>query len=224
MGGANTKAAVDQCALDLEAKGANQPDDAVPWYSNVPVDENGCRIFPPIPPKGDHPRLLFTMDEIPRLLAQNTHTFLKDILQGSREARVRQFRQYYAVFQELPDSEKTNPGRATLDQYFVKDAGRNQSWFLSYVDAFLREDADLLLMVKEVVLFYARVIINSAALARTQGVTDGMYVNWISDSWDMQTTWLMVSDSIPILFFEERMISFFAANVFETSFDSDCFM
>lgn len=197
MGAANTKVACDQFTANLET---NDQSGDVPWYSDVKVDENGCRVFDRLPAPGQHPRLLFTKEEIPRILATHTHTLLKTVLGGSRRNRVNRFQDLYAEYVAVSSEERQSPSRATLDQFFRKDAERNQTWFMAFVDAFLKDDSDLMNKVKELVLFHATIVIKAAEMARTECVKEGNYGIWHNTFWDMQTTWLMGGFSFALMY------------------------
>lgn len=138
------------------------------------------------------PKLLFTKEEIPHMIAQHTHTHIKEFLGARRNQRSGKLQQYYAQFAELSDEERINPSREILDKYFIKDAERNQYWLLAYINGFIKDDADRMNMVKELVLFYSTIIIKSAKLAREEDIREDNCAMWTSKStfWDMTSSWL----------------------------------
>lgn len=203
MGAAQCKEACDTFAKGIEAKKEASPSgqcNSVPWYLDVKVDEEGCRVFPPLPPKGSHPRLMFTENEIPALLARHTHTFLKGVLQGNAEQNLGMFRAYHQRVNNLSPEERANPSRKTLDEFFRKDEARNNYFLTSYIHGFATNDTDLQNMVKEMVLWYATVLTKACEMARSQNIQEHPYNYWHNTFSDMQTSWLFGGGPYALLY------------------------
>jgi hypothetical protein len=206
MGAVQCKEACDAFARELEARSeanrgtGQEQGDAVPWYSDVRVDSNGCRIFPPLPPAGQHPRLLFTESEVPALVARHTHTHLRGILSSNARAAVEYIRRYHENFSSLSPEERAHPGRKTLDAYFTKDETRNNHLLTAYVHAFVTGDGDLQATVREAVLFYANVVVKSAELARAQDIREKPYDTWHTSHYDMTTSFLFGGAPFALLY------------------------
>lgn len=204
MGAAQCKQACDDfgCNIDATTTSSTGGDSSavVPWYLDVEVDSDGCRVLQPLPPCGEHPRLLFTKAEIPSLVARHTHTSLQSILGSNLAESVRAFRRYHAAFSALSTKERKNPSRQTLDEFFTKDERRNEYFLSSYIHGFIASDNDLLFMVKEAVLFYAKVITAAACMARETMVEDRPYDIWHSTNWDMTTSFLFGGAAYALLY------------------------
>lgn len=193
MGAAQCKEAFVSFTDELEAtnKLAHQRQKGeMPWYADVEVDEEGCRVFKPLPPVGEHPRLLFTREDIPGLAARHTHTYLKTVLKKTGDRNKSKLVEYYEDFMQLDEDERANPGRETLDKYFVKDFARNEAMLTSYIDAFVSHDEELMNKVKSVLLFYANILVKSCEMARAEGVKDKPYDIWHNTHYDMTTGFL----------------------------------
>lgn len=203
MGAAQCKQACNDLTTKLDTQKTSGEQGyclSAPWYSDVEVDANGCRIFPQIPPPGHHPRLLFTEEEIPALLAKHTHSELRDILRSNTSQAVAMFRRYHAEIAALSDTERTNPGRETLIKFFKVDEQRNNCLLSTYIHAFFENDKDLTAMVKESVLFHATIVTASEHMARTSGCRDRPFDIWHSTFWDMGTSVLFGGAAFALLY------------------------
>lgn len=204
MGAAQCKEACDDFRCKLEDQKASRGDErcpTAPWYlEDVEVDSNGCRIFPQIPPVGEHPRLLFSKEEIPSLLAKHTHSDLRDVLRLNTSQAVAIFRKHHAEIAELSDTERENPSRETLNKFFKVDEQRNNCLLSTYLHAFSENDKDLLAMVKEAVLFHATVVTASERMARSSDCRDRPFDIWHNTFWDMGTSVLFGGAAFALLY------------------------
>lgn len=199
MGAVQCKEACDdfKCKLDPSK---SSPGTCASWCLDVEVDSDGCRVFPQIPPTRHHPRLLFTKEEIPALIARHTHSDLCDVLGSNSRQAVATFRQHHARICALSDRERENPGRETLDKFFKVDEQRNNCMLSTYIHAFSANDKDLQDMVKEAVLFHASIITASERMARSTDCRDRPFDIWHSQYWDMQTSVLFGGAAFALLY------------------------
>lgn len=159
-----------------------------PWYANVEVDWNGCRKFSPLPPPGSHPRLFFTANEVPEIVARFTCSEigpnLKDQLRATRDGFLKQIN--IDGFATLSDEEKTNPStQETVELFFKSDAGRNILVLGAYAYGTIYEEVDVAKKAKEFAIFYAKIILKAQEIAVEENVRTKPYDVWHNNSWDV---------------------------------------
>lgn len=172
--------------------GKETAESELPWFANVDVDWNGCRKLPRLPPPGQHPRLFFTKEEIPRIVARFTHSEIGPQLQSTLSRARTLFLQYYEQVHSLSREEILNPmKKETIDAFFIADDTKNVNLLSAYAFGVIFEDLDLVQKAKEVSVFYARVILRSRDIALQQDVRCKPYKVWHSpNEWDLQISWL----------------------------------
>lgn len=174
----------------------------LPWYSNVQVDWNGCRKFPRLPAPGVHPRLFFTKDEIPAILARFTHCELGATLKQCLDhCRSHFLSRVYAHIENVESGEVDNPTlRETIDQFFVTNEQRNVTMLGAYAYGVIYEDAELVEKAMRYTLFYARVILRSREIALEQDVKTKPYNVWHTNNWDVNIARLFGDTSFALLY------------------------
>jgi hypothetical protein len=100
----------------------------------------------------------------------------------------------------LSKIEREMPGREAVERFFTKDERRNEGFLTTYIQAFISSDGDLTKLVKEAVLFYARVIVASESLARGGNIKDKPYDIWHTTNWDMSTSFLFGGAAYALLY------------------------
>lgn len=200
MGGVFCKEKCAQFGRNIDAE-AHDSEPCCPWYSNVEVDWNGCRKFPRLPPPGEHPRLFFTADEIPRIVARFTHSEMGPTFQRLLNDSVRGFLSYYEKIDSLSAEEKSNPiARETIDEFFKPDEGRNANTLATYAYGILYDEPDLVEKAKAVALFYAKVILRAQQIAIQEDVHCRPYRVWHSNEWNLEIGWLFGGHSYAFLY------------------------
>ncbi|KAI0561657.1 Chondroitin AC/alginate lyase [Gracilaria domingensis] len=200
MGGVLCKEQLSGFCKTIE-DGKSQNNSGLPWHSEVEVDWNGCRRFPALPPPGNHPRLFFTAEEIPGVLARFTHTEigdeLKSVLTNVKKAFLKQF---YAKLEDLSKEEVEKPSKATIEQFFTPDEIRNVGFLGTYVSGVLDDDAELIQKARNSVLFYAKVILESKNLSETEGFDEKPFNVWKSERWDLHIGWMFGGSSYALVY------------------------
>lgn len=186
MGGTLCKEACQSFCDDIDSHSKQSINS--PWYTNVEVDWNGCRKFSNLPSPGIHPRLFFTKEELPRIAARFTHSdigpSLRKVLNSSRNEF---FKKYdFDTKSPLPDGQKSDPSRATIDEFFRYEPNRNVSLLGTYVYGYLYEDEEAKSRAKQFALFYAKVILKAHEIATTEDVKDKPYDIWHNNKWDVE--------------------------------------
>jgi hypothetical protein len=194
MGAAQCKQACDAFAKEVgaSAKSTLLSPDSQPWYSAAEVDENGCRVFPKLPRPGQHPRLLFTEEEVPMMAARLTSTqlqmtpVLKKVLQNSLTV----FQAWYTRMINVGQAEMANPSLNTIQSFFVSDATRGDIFLLAYVNGFLQNDEVLMSKVTRAVEFYARIIVGAKKVAIEQNIRTKPFDVWFRTDFNLDISWL----------------------------------
>lgn len=201
MGGVFAKEACAQFCSEIDenpCKGKNR----CPWYSDVEIDWNGCRKFPVLPPPGQHPRLLITAGEIPRIVARFTHSELgpelRKILRHSRDVFVSN---YYKKFDALPEEERYSPrSRSTIDEFFKGDESRSIHLLGAYAFGIIYNDPEVAQMAKKFAIFYAKVVLRSKEIALEEDLRQKPYHVWHSNVWNLEVGWLFGGNSYAFLY------------------------
>lgn len=189
MGAANCKEKCD--ALDISSS---------PWYAEVEVDKNGCRKFARLPPPGTHPRLFFTEDEIPALIARFKHPKVGDKLMKVLGATVKVFRAFAARVDELSEEERNSPTDGTIRDFFMIDETRNTGLLGTLVWSFIEFDEALMMRVKDMVVFYCRVVTASREFALENEVMEKPFAFWHTKKWDVESPWLAGGSSFALMY------------------------
>ena len=195
MGALNSKVRHEAFAEELRAQGrllsaddAEQAPPEHPWYEDVEVDELGCRVFPPTPPPGEHPRLLFTKEEIPFMLARLTHTHIGEQIIKGAQACSRQFKDSHRrKYGHLSDEQKEYPTREDVQILFKRDETRNIVWFSTLVYAVVTDNSILIDQVRFELLHYAKLILLSKQIAEDEGVKTEPFAIWHTNKFDLHT-------------------------------------
>lgn len=157
-------------------------------FTDVEVDWNGCRKFSPLPPVGAHPRLFFTREDIPSIIARFTHSeigpHLKKLLRATRDCFLKQID--LDCFPSLSENEKNDPSsRETIDQFFTSDANRNILLLGAYAYGIIYNDPDVAEKAKRYAIFYAKVILKARRLAIEEDIQVKPYSVWHNCTWDV---------------------------------------
>lgn len=176
---------------------------AFPWYADVDVDWNSCRKFRNLPPIGEHPRLFFTKEELPRIIARFTHSSigpdLKQILKNARNNLVNKIdldRQ-----PNLSETEKINPmSKETIDLFFKGNEQRNVDLLGAYVYGIVFGDQDAADRAKRYAVFYAKVILKSKQIAIEQNIRTKPYGVWHTNEWNVPFQFLIGGSSFAFLY------------------------
>lgn len=173
-----------------------------PWYSTVDVDWNGCRKFPRLPPAGQHPRLFFTKQDIPRIVARFTHSEMAPVLKHILDCVQKDFfKQMNAHMSELCDEELESPtSKETIDMFFKSDDNRNVSILGAYVYGIIYEMPEIVAKAKRAAIFYAKVILRSKEIAHEQDLKGKPYNVWHSNFWDLSMGWLFGGSSLALAY------------------------
>lgn len=200
MGGVFCK---DKCASfgrDIDAE-MREAQSSFPWYSNVEVDWNGCRKLSRLPPPGHHPRLLFTIEEVPRIVARFTHSEMGPTFRRILNDSIRCFMSYYEKMDSLPMEEKENPtARETIDDFFKPDEGRSVNALATYAYGIMYDEPELMQKAKRVALFYAKVILRAQQIAIEENVRCRPYKVWHTSEWNLEIGWLFGGHSYAFLY------------------------
>jgi hypothetical protein len=196
MGAAQCKDACDEFVKEIHAKSSLRQrgvEEGHPWYSQTPVDENGCRVFPKLPPPGQHPRLFLTAEELPHALArfECSQNGISGVLSKVTVACTNTFRAYRKRILELPASERLQPSRETVESFFTEDASRGETWLIAYVQGFRNNDHVLMDGVVETVVFYARIIIASQKLAHDEDLRTKPFHIWHTKAFNLPISFLL---------------------------------
>jgi hypothetical protein len=183
MGASQCKQACDELAEEIRATSNTLPPSVPerhPWYSQTPVGKSGCRVFPKLPPPGQHPRLFLTAEELPRVVASFdcSTNGIRDVLSKVTVSCLGTFRAYRETMLELPESERLRPSRETVERFFTEDANRGDTWLIAFIHGFRNNDRDLIGGVTETVVFYARIIIASQKLAHDEDIRTKPFAIW----------------------------------------------
>lgn len=174
---------------------------SLPWFSNVEVDWNGCRKLARLPPPGQHPRLFFTKEEIPRILARLTHSEVGPQLQSILKDAQTMFLQDYSKMHVLSHEEVMNPfKREIIDEFFIAEDKKNVNMLAAYAYGVIHDDNDLIQKTKEMAVFFARVILRSKEIAIQQDLHCKPYNVWHSNEWDLQISWLFGGHCYALLY------------------------
>lgn len=175
---------------------------STPWFSDVETDWNGCRKFPRLPPPGEHPRLLFTKSEIPKLLARFSHTEIAPQLERILTGSAKDFlNRYEKVTTSLPSEELQNPTSKETVQEFLKTDEHECTTFLSaYVYGLLNEDDSIMEKVKFMTIFHAKLILHSHHLATTMDCREKPFNIWHNKHWDLSVGWTVGGASYALLY------------------------
>lgn len=201
MGGVFAKEACEQFCSQVDENPC-QGKENCPWYSDVEVDWNGCRKFSVLPPAGQHPRLYFTAEDIPRIIARFTHSEfgpqLQQILRISRDCFVRDF---YTKFDALPEEVKDSPtSKETIDEWFTVNEGRSVHILGAYAFGIIYDDAEVAEMAKKFAVFYAKVVLRSREIALDEDIRQKPYHAWHSNEWNLEIGWLFGGNSYAFLY------------------------
>lgn len=176
---------------------------ALPWSADVEVDWNGCRKFGRLPPVGEHPRLFFTAEEIPRFAARFTHSTiaaqLKSLLLYCRNAFLSQ--KDVASHKDVSEEERHNPStKETVDKFFKADECRNVFVLGAYVYGILFNDPDTARRAKEYAVFHAKIVLKSRELAIEQNIRVNPYNVWHSTDWTVPIQFLFGGTCYALLY------------------------
>ena len=175
---------------------------STPWFCDVEIDWNGCRKFPRLPPLGEHPRLLFTKSEIPRLLARFSHTEIAPQLDRILKGSAKDFlNRYEKVTTNISSEELQNPTSKETVQEFLKTDEHECTTFLSaYVYGLLNEDDSIMKKVEFMTIFHAKLILQSHHLAMTKGYREKPFDIWHHKNWDLRVGWTVGGASYALLY------------------------
>lgn len=169
-------------------------------HRTIPIDWNGCRQFPPLPPVREHPRLFFGKSEISRLVVRFTHSDIRESLMKVLEVTYKHFSEYSTKVQTLSHNERLNPTYGTIREFFKADDGRNTAFVGAYIYGFIRGDFALLESVKNIVVFYSKIVINSKKIAIEEELLETPFSFWHHSDWDVSSAWLTGGSSIALLY------------------------
>lgn len=220
------------CKEDCDSfweKVSSSPDDSrCPWHSDVETDWNGCRKFARIPPVGQHPRLFFSKEDIPRIVARFNHSEIAPVLRTNLESARKGFLNTFDLdtISSISDEEKENPcARETIDAFFTNDYERNINMLGAYAYGVIYDDEQVANKAKRFAVFFSKVILRSRDIAIEDDVQDKPYSVWHSSQWDVNVQVLFGGTCFALLYDivyndiseEERIImrSAIAAAVFE---------
>ncbi|RMD77834.1 MAG: hypothetical protein D6820_10960, partial [Lentisphaerae bacterium] len=133
-------------------------------FSNLasPADQSDtCRRLKPLPPPGVHPRLFFTRDELQAIRERLDHSRFGRKFKPVVQRIITSVRKNWKRFAE---SNFEHPTPQQIERYFRPDEGRNISWGVTSLYAFLYDDAELKRLMIGVVCNYARLLLASREL------------------------------------------------------------
>lgn len=203
MGAAQCKQACDDFCYPTNSEDTPCSERTVPIspFCNVPVQKNGCRQFPRLPPPGQHPRLFFTAEELPQIVARFHTSGISTQMHAILRAMVNSFTKYYEDFQLLAPKEQECPtSRETIDKFFVIDEARHSCVFGAYVQGFLTNDKTLLSRSMQLAVFHAKVILRSKEIARTDNVRVRPYDVWHTNKFEVGTAWAFGGSSYALAY------------------------
>ena len=163
------------------------------WATNL--DANGTRVLSKLPPPGVHPRVLFTVEDLPDIAARlaDDGPYGKTIVARLRR-EVQSVKSQSRELAELGDASVT---LELLKKHFKSNEGRNIAWGVTSIFAVMDDDPELKNFMIRVITGYARVMLTSRAmmLGDVEGRT-GYELNqnfnvWERNSFDLGVCWIM---------------------------------
>lgn len=200
MGVAASKERCDEFCEQINAHDGKSTATGLPWYTEVKVDGQGCRKFAKLPPPGTHPRLFFTKEEIPALVARFKHSTVYDKLNKVLGATLKVYRAYAERVGALSDAERENPTETTIRAFFVIDETRNSGLLGTLVWSFIENDTEMMMHVKDLVVFYCRVVLAARDFAWGNEITEKPFSFWHTKNWDVSAPWLSGGSSFALIY------------------------
>lgn len=200
MGGTLCKESCDRFRQGLDNQGPICSSN--PWYANVQLDWNGCRKFNALPPPGQHPRLFFTKDEIPHILARFTHSEISSELKRHLEHLRNGFLKTFDLKDDLPNELHINskPSRQLIEKMFIHSADRNICMLGAYVYGRVYDEPEISDRVKTYVLLLCQVFLTSREIALEEGLRTQNFDVWHMSRWDVRVSTIFGGICIAVLY------------------------
>jgi len=168
----------------VRADGASEP---TPYA----LDENGARVLGELPPVGEHPRLYFNADGLPRIKQRLETTAFGKAFKKTVLGTVQQVQERYAGLAALGAEDIT---REVVETHMRPDEGRNIQWGVASVYAAAYDDADFKQFMARVITNHGRILLASKQLgvggtARLWDTTNFS----VGESWTIGAAGLAVS-------------------------------
>lgn len=164
--------------------------------SPVPLGAEGDRQLSALPAPGQHPRVFFTVEELPQIKARlDPSTEFGNAFAKVLRQTTDQVRREYGAFAVM---DLSSPTPEQLNQYVKPDEGRNIRWGMTALSAVVYEDPELKQLMIGTIVNYAKLLLASRELkigGDIKGGT-GLELNqrfniWETDSFDVVTSWLV---------------------------------